>query len=601
MGEIYTYIKKLLALLVTLFAGFYLHRFLEYYFLVPLLLLTFSALVFQITNKKPPHLFDFKRTDQYYDKGGLRDLLKLFITVFGVAYDIIIWAFWGVFLLFEVFTDILRLLKIISFWIVYAVLWLLKLFVPPIVIIFRLLIHYGVKWIWWIYQLAFKNMAPSVNRNYYFLALRGTIPAIFIAFVFYYFSLIIDLHGLAIVGLVLSVLPLAWSFGEIASVRSKNLQNEGFITIRNNFQNGIESVRSLLFYITFFVILFVVQLALNLTGWIPGSGISLLGVVINLNTFISILLILLLLIILFGILMIPTYRLYNYFRENTLSGSISFFSSVIKKGIQYILVLVPSAFFGILLLIIPTVLLVASFWLTYSLKNEVLDIRLNQLQEQQLEVDDELQAYEFGKNIEQIRYLKNLPHNLFQEMFNRNNLSYKINNKNDDIRKEEEKLLRLEERTNNRLKALDDQIAISESSANTEDAASLKEQKLLVNRTFNNQKADIETVISEYKIDLKYLQRKSQQIPVIFFLAGIWISLFGGMVLSFIIAYFGNVFYELYLFRNDGTPGYFKTIILHEKEQDGNQPLLGFSLLILVIIIIYFLFSYGFAFHLTGI
>ena len=118
MGEVYMYIKKLLALLVTVFAGFYLHRFLEYYFLVPLLLLTFSILVFQITGKKPPHLFDFKRIDHYYEKGGLRDLLKLFITAFGVAYDIIIWTFWGVFLLFEVFTDFLRLLKIISFWII---------------------------------------------------------------------------------------------------------------------------------------------------------------------------------------------------------------------------------------------------------------------------------------------------------------------------------------------------------------------------------------------------------------------------------------------------------------------------------------------------
>jgi hypothetical protein len=601
MGEIYTYIKKLLALLVTVFAGFYLHQFLEYYFLVPLLLLTFSVLVFQITGKKPPHLFDFKRIDHYYEKGGLRDLLKLFITAFGVVYDIIIWTFWGVFLLFEVFTDILRLLKIISFWIIYAILWFLRLFVPPVVIIFRLIIHYGIKWIWWIYQLAFKNMSPSVNRNYYFLAVRGTIPAIFIAFVFYYFSLIIDLHGLAIVGLVLSVLPLAWSFGEIASVRSKNLQNEGFTTIRTNFQNGIESVRSLLFYITFFVILFVVQLALNLTGWMPGAGISLLGVAVNLNTFISFLLILLTLIILFGILMIPTYRLYNYFRENTLSGTVTFLSSVLKKGIQYILVLIPSTLFGSILLIIPSVLLVTSLWLTFTLKNEVLDIRLNQMQEQQLEVNDELQAYELNKNIEQLKYLKILPHNLFQKMFNRNNLNYKENYTEDNIRKEEEKLLRLENRTKARLKTLDDQITLSESPANKGDIASLKEQKLLVSRTFSNQKADIEMVISKYKIDLKYLHRNSQQIPILFFLAGIWISLFGGLVLSFVTAFLGNVFYELYLFRNDGTPSYFETIILHENEKDNKQPLLGFSLLIIIITIIYLLYRFGFPYQLTGI
>ena len=444
-------------------------------------------------------------------------------------------------------------------------------------------------------------MAPSVNRNYYFLAVRGTIPAIFIAFVFYYFSLIIDLHGLAIVGLVLSVLPLAWSFGEIASVRSKNLQLEGFTTIRTNFQNGIESVRSLLFYITFFVILFVVQLALNLTGWMPGAGISLLGVAINLNTLLSFLLILLTLIILFGILMVPTYRLYNYFRENTLSGTVAFISSVLKKGIQYIFVLIPSTLFGSILLIIPSVLLVASLWLTSTLKNEVLDIRLNQMQEQQLEVNDELQAYELNKNIEQLKYLKKLPNNLLKEMFNRNNLIYRITNTDDDIRKEEEKLLRLEDRTKARLKTLDDQITLSESSANSGDIASLKEQKLLVSRTFNNQKADIKMVINKNKIDLEYLHRNSQQIPILFFLAGIWISLFGGLVFSFATAYLGNVFYELYLFRNDGTPSYFKMIILHEKEKDNKQPLLGFSLLIIVIAIIYLLYNFGFPYYLNGI
>ncbi len=299
--------------------------------------------------------------------------------------------------------------------------------------------------------------------------------------------------------------------------------------------------------------------------------------------------------------MVPTYRLYNYFRENTLSGTVAFISSVLKKGIQYLFVLIPSTLFGSILLIIPSVLLVASLWLTSTLKNEVLDIRLNQMQEQQLEVNDELQAYELNKNIEQLKYLKKLPNNLLKEMFNRNNLIYRITNTDDDIRKEEEKLLRLEDRTKARLKTLDDQITLSESSANSGDIASLKEQKLLVSRTFNNQKADIKMVISKNKIDLEYLHRNSQQIPILFFLAGIWISLFGGLVFSFATAYLGNVFYELYLFRNDGTPSYFKMIILHEKEKDNKQPLLGFSLLIIVIAIIYLLYNFGFPYYLNGI
>ncbi len=594
MGETYTYIKKLLALLVTFCAGLYFQRFLEFYFLIPLQLLVFSALIFRITGNRPPHLFDFKRIDTFYGKGGLRDLLKLFVTAFGVAYDIIVWTFWGIFLLFDVVVDIFRLVKIVLFWITFAVLWFLKLFVPPLVILFHLVIHYGIKWIWWIYQLAFKNTAPSVNRNFYFLALRGTVVSIFTLFVFYYFSLIIDLYGLAIIGLVLSVLPLAWSFGEIAAVRSKNLQNEGFKTIRANFQNGIESVRSLLFYITIFVVFFVAQFALNLTGWMPRAGISMLGIVINLNTLLSFLLIIMAFVIVFGIVMIPSFRLYNYFRENTLSGTVSFLNSVIRKGIQYILVIIPSAFFSGILLIIPAVLLIASFWFTNFMKNEVLDIRLDQLQERKLQVTDESQTYELNKNIEQLEYLKNMPLNLIQEMFNRQNLEYQLSNKEDDINNEEQRLLRLEDQAKARQEALDNQINSMENTLNgatSAGLAALKEQKLSISQTLDTQKANIETLISKYRIDEKYLQRKSKQIPILFFLAGIWVSVFGGLVLAFVIAYLGNVFYELYLFRNNGSPSYFQSIIRQEKEKDNNQPLLGFTLLVLIIAVAVYLLS----------
>ena len=333
----------------------------------------------------------------------------------------------------------------------------------------------------------------------------------------------------------------------------------------------------------------------------PGAGISFMGIAINLNTFISFLLIFLAFIVFFGIFMIPSFRLYNYFRENTLSGTVSFFSSIIKKGIQYILVIFPSALFSSILLIIPAILLVASFWLTNTLKDEVLDFRLNQLRMQQSEVTNELQAYELQQNIIQIQFLKDIPGNLLKEMFNRNNLDYEISTIGDNIRKEEEKLFSLREKAQSQLQALDNQISSLSGSTNADGLTSLKEQKLLIDRAYSNQSATIVLGINKYRIDQKYLHRKSKQIPVIFFLSGIWISLFGGLVLSFLIAYLGNVFYELYLFRNDGTPSYFNTIILQEKEKDNKQPLLGFSLLIILIILIYLFYRFKFPFILPGI
>ena len=45
---------------------------------------------------------------------------------------------------------------------------------------------------------------------------------------------------------------------------------------------------------------------------------------------------------------------------------------------------------------------------------------------------------------------------------------------------------------------------------------------------------------------------------------------------------------KIYLFRNDNTPSYWKIIINEEKEKNSNQPLLGFTLLVITIILAYY-------------
>ena len=95
MEQAYKYIKRLLAFIFCVFLFFLSAQYLTFFITIPILLLTFSVLHSRITSEKPPHLFAFYRTDNFFKKGGLRDLIRIFVTLFGFVYDVIIWTIWG--------------------------------------------------------------------------------------------------------------------------------------------------------------------------------------------------------------------------------------------------------------------------------------------------------------------------------------------------------------------------------------------------------------------------------------------------------------------------------------------------------------------------
>jgi hypothetical protein len=587
------YIKKILFLLICVVAGYFLIDFFAFYYVVPALLLAFSLADFKITGRKPEYLFNFRRTEEYFKKGGLRDLIRIIVSLLAFVYDAVVWVIWGIYLIFELLAEFLFLLRNIFFWIIYGILWFLKLFIPPIVIIFKLIIHYLVKWIWWIYSISFKNISASLRKDHYFAALKGTILSVFIVFFFYFIGILADIKGIVFIGVVLALLPVTWIFGEISLSISKTHQDKNEIPALNNYNNGLESVRSVLFYITVMLLLFIVQILLNLLGWIPDAGLSLLGVALNINTFITLVLIFLSVITLFGVLIIPTHRLFNVFREVSIKDSVALLGIIFRKGLQYILLLIPASFFSAFLIIIPAIIMGAALWFTIHIKDSVIDAKIGSLKNAKIEAKNEIEDYMIQTKINNLSFYKDYPWNIYKEINNRGNLNYEIRNKKEELTDEEAELNLIDNETTVEIEQIEAQINTELiRDANSALVADLRNQKMILEKNLAEIKAAKKVVIGKLIVDINNLENYKLQLLFAFFLAGVWLSIFGGMVLGFVFAYLGNIFYEIYLFRNDNKPSYWRLISMEEKEKDSKQPLIGFTLLVIVIVLVlaYFFF-----------
>jgi len=591
MEQAYNYIKRLLVFFLCIFLYFFLSQYVSMFILIPILVLIFSILHSRITSEKPPHLFAFYRTDSYFKKGGLRDLIRIFVTLFGFVYDIIIWIIWGVYLIFILFVDLLDFLKTIAYWIIHAVLWIFRLYVPFIIFLYRIFIHYIFRWSWWLYQIAYYNIRYAFNKNCYRVAFLGTLQATLIIFLFYYLEvMLVNIPGITFIGVIIALLPLTWSFGEIANIRVQKLEHEPFRTVKLKYQNGIESVRSILFYITLFVVLILAQLGLNLLGWIPKSGVIISGFVFNINTLISLFLLCICILNILGVIIIPSYRMYTSFSELKLSHTLDLLKTVSRKFLQYLIITFPKLLFSIIVIVFPLLVMVLIGILTYNIKNGVTDIKINRLKTEQAISNDPVIAYSFGKRVEHLEYLKQFPVNLSQEINHRKTVETELMLTREDIKSEQEELLKSSE---------DHKKRIAELQRNIEEVQSLNPNDIRI-ELLNAQKNQLQEKyiayesskkidISKLETDIEFLDLKIKQFPLLFFFGGLWLAIFGGIVLAFVIAYFGNVYHQVYIFRNNDQPSEWKNVIDQIHSKDPKQPLLGGTLFILTGLLIYLL------------
>ena len=152
----------------------------------------------------------------------------------------------------------------------------------------------------------------------------------------------------------------------------------------------------------------------------------------------------------------------------------------------------------------------------------------------------------------------------------------------------------IEDEFNNNITLLDNQIAEASeiASRNSENRiAGLNNQKRELEKEYEDTKTAKKMVIDEFILDREYLINRKEQMPFTVLFTGLWLVIFGGIVLAFLVAYLGNVYYDLFLFRNDKALSYFTYLIKNEREKDYKQPLLGFTLLIITLCVLFLIFN----------
>ncbi len=593
MEKVTLYVKKILALLfsfsllIALRFGVFEISSHAFILLYPGSFLLFAFLNYKITDEKPKFLFGLTQSDAFLTKkGGFWNLFKWIVNSLGFLYDIVVWIIWGVYLLFLLIVDFILLIKFVVYWIIHAIIWFIRQFFPPFIFLFKMFVHYIINWAWWIYQMTFRNVKISVNKNFYLIALWGTVPAIFIVFLFYAVGQLVGIEELVMVSAIFALIPLVWSYGEIAALRFEQREKEDYGSVKASFRNGWDSVKSVLFYLIAIIVLLIAEIVLNLMGWIPNLSMSLIGITINLNMFISFILVFLAVIITFADCIIPSHILYHPEHENDFDSSIGLLKVIGQKFVRYIAVQFPANFFGALLLIIPVFLMLLTFTITENIKDGVLDVKIENMKAKSKSMEA-LDEYRNQYKISRLELYKEVPEQASSYFSESRNSGETIDALKEELISSEELLLTKQSQFDKDLKDINATIEVAKtevSDPGSNQLSVLTSDRLALEEEYFAWDKNQKECIAFLQADLKEQRSVRIQMPILYLFVGIFFSIFGGIVLAVFVAYIGNVYFELYNMREDEKPTYWRQTIEELKAKDGNQPLLGFTFLVIIIV-----------------
>lgn len=581
MDKVSVYLKKIVAFGLSAAFVLLLLRILPYWLAFPSGFLLFAFLIFRITETPPPFLFGLRASDTYLSaKGGFWLLFKWLTFFPGLAYDIVLWVLHGVYETFILFTDIFYLLKIIGFWILHAMLWVLKLFVPPIVLIYKIFLHYLVFWPWWIYRISFRNMGHAIGKASWLIALRGSVAGIFILMVFAGTARLVGAGFIVIPGIVLALLPMVWAAAEIASLRERNALELTYRDAKKGFGKGMLAVRGVLFYVIAVFALLTMEILFNLFGWIPEAGLSLLGVSLNINTLFSIGILFLGIILLFAATILPVSVVKGEAGQGDLPSSVQFLEIIGRKFLRYIASLVPSAIFSPFLLFIPALVIGISVLFTLNLKDKVIDSGIARLEARKYSVAGH-EKHILSRKLENLAYFREFPQNVTEDFENIKNLRLTRNDLSRNIEEAGRRLETMEKAFRSESDSLKKMIQFETDSFRIK---LLNER--LDDRTsaFGSWRDDTMLSIQNMKYDDGFYFQRMVQLPIAFLLIAMWLALFGGGVVAVLTSYKAHINYELYNYREDGKPVYLRQVAEEINNRDRKQPLLGFTLLFLLIV-----------------
>lgn len=561
--------------------------------IIPALLLAFGLISSKITGDTPKELYNFQRSEKFFTKGGLRDLIRVPIVLFAFIHDVIVWILWGVYQLFDMMVDLIALLKELIYWVFYAINWFLKLLVPFWRLAYKLFIFYLIKWPWWIYRYAFQSIKPTFSLNVFRISLPYSFVALLLIQLFLFVEFQLNIPGLRYIGIILAILPVTWVFGEIASMKARNLESAAYQEVKANFRNGLESVRGILFFLTFFIVLLLAGLGLTLLGWIPGHGILYQGFILNLVFILNMVLVFLGLVVVFGVLVLPSYRLYNEFSETSLKHFTGLLSHISKRILQYLAGIVPSSFFASIAVIPAVILIVISLNATLKMRDIITDVKIEHISSSPGGTSDRVIQLRTDNMKKTLESFKNFPSLVRDAVELRTDLERDLSNNSSEQQKRKSELELLRTETSAQISDLENQVSaelqkIAVNETRIEELQSLKEQLKL------NLETNEKRILSELQVlsvAEEFLSLKSKQLPFLIYLGGLFIVVIITLAFTFVLGYFGNFLYYAFIFHNDGTQAEWKNYFQVEQQIDSKQPLLSTTLNVIILISIATLIS----------
>jgi len=262
-------------------------------------------------------------------------------------------------------------------WIFINIIWM------PVVFVAKFLYHYIIKWGWDLYLTSFQSIKGTYNYKKLKVGFKGAFYTLLILGISIYIAELFEQETIAFVGLLLSVLPTLNSVGTITSMNH-------FEEERDHASHGKKVMKASLSYIITTLIAIVTIHVLLFFSIIPDLGLTILGIAINTNVFLSGVTLLCLLVLTFSLSIFPNHLLNND-ESNSFKDSIVSYLKIIKdKGVQLIAITIPAGLWAGIVALIPAVFVYYSIATADSFKTNFYEEENTNAKKELSEVGEEL-------------------------------------------------------------------------------------------------------------------------------------------------------------------------------------------------------------------
>jgi len=165
---------------------------------------------------------------------------------------------------------------------------------------------------WRLVTITGTSMPFSYKKPFIIIGALGGSIFFSLLFLFAYISSLTGLSWFIFIGAALSILPIAWGFGETASVLQASEQKGAGIRWHEAPKgNGIRVAGSIALYVIIICLAAALQIATSLLSAVPGAGPSLLGIIMVPNVLLSIFIVLCIILLFFSIITLPGHLLWR--------------------------------------------------------------------------------------------------------------------------------------------------------------------------------------------------------------------------------------------------------------------------------------------------